>query len=73
VTYILAGPAGLSPEIVNILYDSFKKAQQTPGFQKVFSNSLIVADDHGPDYWNAELPRQHKFYTGFLKEIGLTK
>lgn len=73
LTFVVAGQVGLPKEIVNIVYDSFKKAQQTPTFQKFLSNTMIVTNDRGTDYWTAELSRQYKFYTGFLKEIGLTK
>jgi tripartite-type tricarboxylate transporter receptor subunit TctC len=73
LTFIVAGQVGLPREIVDILYDALKKAQQTPSFQKFLNTSMIVTNDHGTDYWNAELPRQYKFYAGFLKEIGLTK
>jgi tripartite-type tricarboxylate transporter receptor subunit TctC len=73
VSYIVAGPVGMPKEIVNILYDSFKKAQQTPGFQKYLSDSTLVTDDNDSDYWTAELQKQYKFYTHFLKEVGLTK
>jgi tripartite-type tricarboxylate transporter receptor subunit TctC len=73
LTFIVAGPVGLPKETLDTLYTSFKKAQQDPNFQKFIKDRIIIANDLGTDYWNAELQKQYKFYTGFLKEIGLTK
>ena len=72
-TYVIGGPKGMPKEIIAILHDSFRKAQQTEKFQKFLKDNAIVTDDRGADYWDPELQKQFKWYTGFLKEINLMR
>ena len=73
LTFLVMAPKGLPPKTLDTLYTSFKKAQQDPNFQKFIKSRIIIANDQGTDYWNAELQKQYNYYSVFLKEIGLIK
>ena len=72
-TYIVAGPKNLPKEVVNTLYDAFKKATQDPAFKKLLKDNVIIVDTRGYDEWTKQLQEDTKFYGTFLKQIGLIK
>jgi tripartite-type tricarboxylate transporter receptor subunit TctC len=72
-TFVVMGPRDLPREVNNVLYNAFKKAQQTPAFQNFIKKNLILVDDRGVDEWTKQLQDDYKFYSTFLKQIGLIK
>jgi tripartite-type tricarboxylate transporter receptor subunit TctC len=72
-TFLVMGPRDLPREVNNVLYNAFKKAQQTPAFQNFIKKNLILVDDRGVDEWTKQLQDDYKFYSTFLKQIGLIK
>jgi tripartite-type tricarboxylate transporter receptor subunit TctC len=70
-TFLVMGPKDLPREVNNILYNAFRKAQQTPAFQNFIKKNLILVDDRGVDEWTKQLQDDYKFYSTFLKQIGL--
>lgn len=67
LAYLIAAPKGLPEPIRQKLADAFKKAQQSPSFQKLRKNISL------PDVWNEgkaleeEIEKQYDFYGDFLK------
>ena len=51
----------------------FKKAQQAPAFRNFMKKNIILVDDRGADQWAKQLQDDYKFYSTFLKQIGLKK
>ncbi len=72
-TFVISAPKGTPREIIAVLYDACRKAQQTEKFQRFLKDNAIITNDRGADYWDLELQKQFKWYTGFLKEIDLMK
>ena len=72
-TFLVMGPKNLPRDVNNILFNAFKKAQQTPAFQNFIKKNLISVDDRGVDEWTKQLQDDYKFYSTFLKQIGLIK
>jgi tripartite-type tricarboxylate transporter receptor subunit TctC len=72
-TFVVMGPKDLPRDIVNVLYNGFRKAQDAPAFQSFVKKNLILVDDRGVDEWTKQLRDDYKFYGTFLKQIGLLK
>lgn len=49
VTYMFLGPKGLSPQVVTILHDAFKKGMQDPVFKEPIQKHGFVVAYEGPE------------------------
>ena len=71
--YLIFGPKGMPQNVIDTLYDAFKKAQQTDSFKKFLKNNGLFADDRDSKAWEKQLQDDYKFYSTFLRQIGLIK
>jgi tripartite-type tricarboxylate transporter receptor subunit TctC len=71
--YLIFGPKGLPQNVVDTLYVAFKKAQQTESLKKFFENNGLFTDDRNPNALEKQLQEDYKFYSTFLKQLGLIK
>jgi len=71
--YVIFGPKGMPQNVVDTLYDAFKKAQQTESYKKFLKNNGMFADDRDSKFWEKQLQDDYKFYATFLKQLGMIK
>ena len=69
--YFLGGPKGMPSEIIDKLYDAFKKGMQTDRYQKFARDNIYILDYKGKDDLRKELEDNYKFYAEALKKWGL--
>ncbi len=69
--YFLGGPKGMPSQVVDTLYDAFKKGMQTDSYQKFAKDNIYILDYKGKSDLGKELEDTYKFYSVALKKWGL--
>ncbi len=66
-------PKDTPPEIINILYEAYKKAANSEKYLSFMNNGGSVPLDWGPDKSKAFLKEQDEFFKKMIKNMGLYK
>lgn len=69
----IIGPKGLSPEIVSMLHEIFKRAMNDPIFRKVMEQRSYVISYEGPEDLRKRLIQDYETYGKLLEQLGLSK
>jgi tripartite-type tricarboxylate transporter receptor subunit TctC len=60
VTYLFLGPKGLSPQVVTILHDAFRKGMKDPLFEKPIQKHGFIAAYEGPQDLKRRLLKENE-------------
>jgi len=71
--YIIFGPKGMPQNVVDALYEAFRKAQQTESFKQFLQRNGMFTEDYDSKVLEKRLQDDYKFYSTFLKQLGLVK
>lgn len=67
--YFVAGPKGLSKEVVQTLYQAFSRALKTESFQKFCNDTVHIVDEKSPEEVRKQQESDYDFYKQFFKRI----
>jgi len=69
----IAGPPGMSDEVVKILADANQKVNENPEYRKKLENMGFEILDIGPEESKKLIAEKMEYYAEILKELGLIK
>ena len=71
--YLVVGPKGLPDPISKIIEEGFRRAVHSPGFRESLKNWGIPFSYRDRRRLEADFPGRYKFYSEFMKELGMTR
>jgi len=69
--YSIGGPKGMPGDVVDALYDAFRKGMQSASYQKFAKDNIYILDYKGKGDLHREFDDSYKFFTESLKKWGL--
>lgn len=66
-------PAGTPTEVVKVLEEAFSKATEDPEFQDFMNNNGLGIVFKGTEEYKALVAKDHEYFGGLLKELGITE
>ncbi len=71
--FFMAAPKKTPQKIMDMLYDTFLKAQKTELFQKFARDNVLEVPMKGPDELRKEMDRTYILFGDFIKKTGIGK